>query len=69
MNRETIVEEVIELAGGGAALARHLGITRPALAYWRRIPAKHVLNVERAINKKRTRHQMRPDIYPLEQNS
>ena len=63
---DRIVARVIEAAGSKAALAKHLGLHRQALGYWRRIPAHHVIHVEQFLNKKVTRHQMRPDIYPDE---
>lgn len=67
---DPIVARVFEAAGNRAALARHLGIRhRSALDLWRRIPPKYVIGVERYLDKKITRHEMRPDIYPLENSS
>ncbi len=59
-----IVERVIEAAGGGVQLARHLGITRQAFYRWRQIPASRVIPIEAAIGGQITRYEMRPDIYP-----
>ena len=64
---DPIVSRVFRMAGNKAALARHLGIKhRSALDLWRRIPPKYVIGVEQFLNKKITRQQMRPDIYPEE---
>ncbi len=61
---DRVVARVIEAAGGKSALAKHLGLHRQALDYWRRVPAHHVIQVEQFIQKKITRHEIRPDIYP-----
>lgn len=61
---DRIIERVFKAAGSKSALASHLGLNRQALDYWRRIPAHHVIPIERFINKKVTRYQMRPDLYP-----
>lgn len=45
-----------------ADLARHLGITRGAVAKWKRVPAERVLAVEAYTGI--SRHLLRPDIYP-----
>lgn len=53
-------------AGGTAALARALRkITSQAISQWRRVPAERVLEVERATSV--SRHELRPDIYPLDE--
>ena len=62
---DPIVCEVIDLAGGPKVLADELGITRQAFYGWTRIPVGHVLKIEKLIERRRTRYQMRPDIYPL----
>ena len=43
-------------------IARALGITRGAVAKWRRVPAERVLAVEAIAGI--SRHLLRPDIYP-----
>lgn len=45
-----------------AEIARGLGITRGAVAKWKRVPAERVLAVERISGI--ARHLLRPDIYP-----
>lgn len=72
MSKSSVVEKVIEEAGGGAALAAALStdgrtITPQAISDWKandRIPGGRVLAVEKVLKGKVTRHQMRPDLYP-----
>ena len=49
-----------------AEVAQRLGIQAPALSKWKnnRVPSERVLDVERETGIHR--HQLRPDIYPLE---
>jgi DNA-binding transcriptional regulator YdaS (Cro superfamily) len=56
------VGEAVRAAGGGAALAKHLKLNRQAVYQWARIPADHVLTVERVTSI--PRHRLRPDLYP-----
>jgi DNA-binding transcriptional regulator YdaS (Cro superfamily) len=56
-------EQAIKNAGGGAALARLLGLrSRQAVYMWDRVPAEHVLKIERITGV--ARHKLRPDLYP-----
>jgi len=48
-------------AGGMAALARKLDISRQAILQWDRVPAERVLEVEKATGV--SRHDLRPDIF------
>jgi pyruvate kinase len=48
--------------GTAARIARDLGISRPAVWRWRRVPAEHVMRLESLLNI--PRHRIRPDIYP-----
>lgn len=45
-----------------AKIAYGLGITRGAVAKWKRIPAERVLDVERITGI--PRYELRPDLYP-----
>lgn len=57
------MKKAIQQAGGGAALARSLGLrSRQAVYMWDRVPAAHVLKVEVASGV--PRHKLRPDLYP-----
>lgn len=62
----TPIQYATFLAGGQAALARVLNICPQAVQKWCRagiVPAKRVLEVERAINNKITRYELRPDLF------
>lgn len=61
-----VFDQIVEAAGGQAALARALGIRPQSVADWRvnGIPAERVLPVERLIRRRVPRWRMRPDIYP-----
>lgn len=65
----TIVTQVVEAAGGAAALARHLGITSQAISQWSRIPSDRVIPIERLLGGRLTRHDMRPDLYPQDERA
>lgn len=57
------LKRVLEIVGGPAALARHLGITKQAISQWAQVPAERVLDVEDATDGAVRCHEMRPDIY------
>lgn len=69
------LEKAVKLAGGEVALARLCGppITQSHVHNWRfrnkfkRLPGECVLNVEYGLNKRMTRYQLRPDLYPHEE--
>lgn len=62
------LSEAIEFLGSQSALARLLGITQQSVSHWvqrrKPLPAEHVLAVEAATGV--SRHELRPDIYPIE---
>jgi DNA-binding transcriptional regulator YdaS (Cro superfamily) len=58
---KAITTKAIETAGGGATLARDLGITRQAVYQWDRVPPQHVLDVERITGV--SRYKLRPDLF------
>lgn len=64
---EPNLKEPIQRAGRAAGsivkLAERLDITPQAIYQWDRVPANRVLEVERAVGRKVTRHEMRPDIF------
>lgn len=49
-------------------LAGKLGLTQGAISQWlrKRVPADRVLAIERATGGLVTRHELRPDLYPIE---
>ncbi len=60
-------EKAIYFCGGARRLAEALSVTGPAVDQWRkrhRIPAEHILAVEKLTDGFVTRYQLRPDIYP-----
>lgn len=65
---DPIVEKIFASVENRAALARHLGAHPQALYLWRRVPPKFVIGVEKYLKKSITRHEMRPDIYPLDES-
>lgn len=58
------LQSAIKHAGGPSALASTLGISSQAISQWTRAPAERVLQIERAVDKKVTRSELRPDLYP-----
>ena len=75
--REEIFDRVVETVGTQAELRRRINAllhpSRPlsaqAVSKWRSvgIPAERVLQVERAVEGKVTRYEMRPDIFGARQ--
>lgn len=64
--RDEALERAIDAAGGATKLADTIGVTRQAISQWDRCPAERVIAVERAAEKRVTRHELRPDLYPEE---
>lgn len=56
-----------ECVGSVSRLAIMLGIKRPALYQWTRVPAERVSAIVAATGGRITRHQLRPDLYPLDE--
>jgi DNA-binding transcriptional regulator YdaS (Cro superfamily) len=61
---ETPLDRAIKEAGGLTKLAAFLNITKQAVAQWDEVPPLRVLEVERVSGV--PRHELRPDLYPLE---
>ena len=59
--------KAIDLMGGMRALGRAIGTSHQNISGWRRIPAERVLDIEKATGI--SRHELRPDIYPVERKS
>ena len=68
--KERPIDQVVRLAGGQAELARRCNTSQPRI--WQcinrnqRVPADLVIPFERAVKGQVTRHQLRPDLYPLD---
>jgi len=60
-----------DLLGSQRALAEAVGIKQPSvheiLNYGKKVPAEWCLPIERATEGRVTRHQLRPDLYPPEE--
>lgn len=65
------LEKAIEVAGGQAALAKICKTSQPRIWNWlhrdKKIPAEYVLTIEKLTGV--SRHELRPDIYPLDNES
>src|ERR1044071_1625061 len=65
----TPLETAVSLVGGQAKLARILGVTQPNVWHWlhksERVPGEYGLKSEGATGGKVSRHDLRPDLYPL----
>lgn len=66
MDQQTIRRAAARV-GGVRTLAGRLGVTRAALYAWRRVPAERVLMIESITGV--SRHDLRPDLYPREQEA
>lgn len=55
------------------AFAQALGVSQGLVSHWvtgrARIPAERVLTIEAATGGQVTRHELRPDLYPLEHSA
>lgn len=66
--RNPSLARAIEAAGGVRALARHLGVSQPAVSMWKRVPADRVAEVEAVTGIPRA--ELRPDLFaftPMEE--
>lgn len=66
MSASLDIDVIKARAGGYAALAKALGLSRATVWGWREVPPKHVIAVERETGI--PRHLLRPDLYPDETN-
>lgn len=72
MNETSLIPVVSRAAGevgGVTKLAEILGIKRPALYQWKRVPAERVAAIEEATRGKVSRHDLRPDLYPADREA
>ncbi|MFA5494229.1 MAG: helix-turn-helix domain-containing protein [Porticoccaceae bacterium] len=67
------LKRAIDLLGGQSALARAINTKQQNVWFWLnksgRVPAEFVLPIEQATGGEVTRTQLRPDIYPCDDNS
>ena len=67
MQKVTPIERAAYCVGNKSRLAQALGVTRQAVTKWeKRVPAERVLSIEALTGGRVTRHELRPDLYPLE---
>ena len=63
------LSRAVEILGSQSALARACGKAQGHVWWWlnrsKRVPAEQVLVIERATKGRVTRHELRPDLYPL----
>lgn len=65
----TAIEKAVLIVGGQTILAKHLNIRPQAVQQWvasGRIPARRAIAIEKIVAGAVTRHELRPDLYPLE---
>jgi len=64
------LETAIGIAGGQTALGRLIGKDQKSIWAWlnttKQVPAEFAIPIEKAVEGKVTRHELRPDIYPID---
>ena len=61
------MRRAITVIGNKNKLAKALGIRWQAVHNWEYVPDRRVLAVEALTGGQVTRHELRPDLYPLEE--
>lgn len=59
--RDEGLRQAVQAVGTKAELARRLGITPQAIAYWKQIPADRIIDIETITGV--DRKKLRPDLY------
>ena len=71
MSELIALQTAVEIAGGQTALGELIGRDQRAVWSWlnitKKAPAEEVLKIENAVDGQVSRHELRPDIYPIEQ--
>lgn len=68
------LERAVTLAGGQSQMASRLGGSAKPAHVWNwlnrdnQLPGEHVISVSRAVDWQVTPHELRPDLYPHEQD-
>jgi len=65
-DKSEALERAVKNAGGQAEFARQIGITAQAVSQWEEVPPLRVLKVELISGV--SRHELRPDLYPVEES-
>ena len=70
--KNVALNKAVQLFKFQSALAKEIGVKQQNIWHWLNktgvVPAEHVLKIEMATRKKGdvvTRHELRPDIYPI----
>ncbi len=69
---QAALEKAVLLAGSQVAFAKLCGVKQPYVSQWLKrnrskgLPVKYVIAVEKGLNEKITREELRPDLYPIE---
>lgn len=62
------LKEAVDIAGGQSALGRMIDKDQGTIWAWlnttKKVPGEDVLKIEEALDKRVTRHDLRPDLYP-----
>lgn len=69
MDTTTTIRKIVAACGSQSRLATALNLKPMAISQWKRrgrIPVEHVLAIEQLTGGQVTRHEMRPDLYPIE---
>ena len=70
---KTPLERAVLAVGSQAALAKAIGVKPQHVWNWlnrdSRVPAERVLEIERATEGQVTRHDLRPDLYPPQEQA
>lgn len=66
---ETALQRAVSILGSQSALGRAIGKKQQHIQYWlnSRVPGEYVIAIERATSGQVTRHDLRPDLYPIEE--
>ena len=66
------LQRAISHLGSQSALARAIGVKQQNVWGWlngsQRVPAEYAIPIEKATNGHVSRHEIRPDIYPIEES-
>lgn len=64
----TALQKAVDVVGSQAALARAIGKKQQHVQYWlkTKVPGEYVIQIEKATEGQVTRHELRPDLYPIE---
>jgi DNA-binding transcriptional regulator YdaS (Cro superfamily) len=66
-DKSQALERAVASVGGQAKFARLIGVTAQAVSQWDEVPPLRVLAVENVSGV--SRHELRPDLYPLEEEA